>query len=125
MSITPLSEYHYQSSLIQLSGEHIDYVLFGVFPAAIEQDVLIALAPRANDADEEENDPGRVTAENQNSRYTRQTFAPMLDEGNGEWLLDIDKEQLRWESYVKAGYYVGVDVVYAFWCSGANGHLYD
>ena len=125
MSITPLSEYHYQSSLIQLSGEHIDYVLFGVFPAAIEQDVLIALAPRANDADEEENDPGRVTAENQNNRYTRQTFAPMLDESNDEWRLDIDKEQLRWESYVKAGYYVGVDVVYALRCFGTNEHLYD
>ena len=58
MSITPpcspLSEHHSQPPLIRLPGEHIDYVLFGVFPAAIEQDVLIALAPRANDADEEE-----------------------------------------------------------------------
>jgi hypothetical protein len=26
---------------------------------------------------------------------------------DGEWLLDIDKNELRWESYVKAGYYVG------------------
>jgi hypothetical protein len=25
----------------------------------------------------------------------------------GEWHLDIDKKELRWESYVKAGYYVG------------------
>jgi hypothetical protein len=24
-----------------------------------------------------------------------------------EWHLDIDTKQLRWESYVKAGYYVG------------------
>lgn len=86
-------------------GEHIDYALFGVFPAAIERDVLIAVAPRQADDDDEEGDPGRVTAENQESKYTRQTFAPSIDT-NEEWNLDIDKEQLRWESYVKAGYYV-------------------
>lgn len=49
-------------------------------------------------------DVGRVTAENRESRYTRQTFAPQR--AGGDWTLDIDKTQLRWESYVKAGYYV-------------------
>jgi hypothetical protein len=28
----------------------------------------------------------------------------------GEWHLDIDKKELRWESYVKAGYYVGFPI---------------
>lgn len=80
-------------------GEHIDYQLFGCFPAAIERDILIAVAAA------EGTDPGRVTAQNQDSKYTRQTFAPVKSEGQ-EWTLDIDKTQLRWESYVKAGYYV-------------------
>lgn len=80
-------------------GEHIDYVLFGCIPAAIESDVLMAVGTR------DEHDPGRVTAENVESKYTRQTFAPHKDV-NQKWSLDIDKTQLRWESYVKAGYYV-------------------
>ena len=59
----------------------------------------MAVGPR--DAD----DVGRVTAQNVDSKYTRQTFAPVKS-SSGEWTLDIDKTQLRWESYVKAGYYV-------------------
>ena len=70
-----------------------------MLPAAIEKDILIAAAPR------EEHDPGRVTAENLDNRYSRVTFAPAKDD-EGAWDLDIDKEQLRWESYVKAGYSV-------------------
>ena len=68
-----------------------------MFPAAVERDILIAIAVR------DDPDPGRVTADNMDSRYSRQTFAPELE--NGRWHLDIDKTQLRWESYVKAGYY--------------------
>ncbi|KIY60972.1 hypothetical protein CYLTODRAFT_415767 [Cylindrobasidium torrendii FP15055 ss-10] len=30
-------------------GEHIDYCLFGVLPAAVERDILIAIAPRVHD----------------------------------------------------------------------------
>ncbi|KLO11436.1 galactokinase gal [Schizopora paradoxa] len=83
---------------VNLMGDHIDYTLFGVFPAAIESDVLMAIAKA------DTSDPGRVTAENIDSKYTRQTFAP--EKGHlHEWTLDIDKTQLRWESYVKAGYY--------------------
>jgi len=29
----------------------------------------------------------------------------------GEWHLDIDKIELRWENYVKAAYYVSVTVL--------------
>ena len=90
--------YHYSNHELIL-GEHIDYVLFGCIPAAIESDVLMAVGAR------EEHDPGRVTAENEDSKYTRQTFAPRKDLNN-QWSIDIDKTQLRWESYVKAGYYV-------------------
>jgi hypothetical protein len=56
-----------------------------------------------------------VVAENLHPKYTRQSFAPekyeddisnkrnALVEG---WHLDINTKELRWESYVKAGYYV-------------------
>lgn len=89
------------TSLTSLEGEHIDYQLFGCFPAAIERDILIAVAAT------EGSDPGRVTAQNQDSKYTRQTFAPSRAHSQ-EWSLEIDKTQLRWESYVKAGYYVSI-----------------
>jgi galactokinase len=100
---------------VNLIGEHIDYALFGVLPAAIEQDILIACAPRlphpqtgAIPA------PGSVVAENLHHKYTRQSFTPastkeedVSDENvrvEG-WHLDINTNELRWESYVKAGYY--------------------
>ena len=58
-------------------------------------------------------------AQNLNDRYAPQAFAPMLREGvkrvtleSGQehvdvkkWDLDMDPWELRWESYVKAGYY--------------------
>ena len=75
--------YHHSNHEL-IPGEHIDYVLFGFIPAAIESDVLMAVGAR------EEHDPGRVTAENEDSKYTRQTFAPRKD-SNNQWSLDIDK----------------------------------
>jgi len=48
-------------------------------------------------------------------KYTRQVFAPTarypeeVDEAPARvdgWHLDINTKELRWESYVKAGYYV-------------------
>ncbi|GJJ08335.1 hypothetical protein Clacol_002546 [Clathrus columnatus] len=83
---------------VNLIGEHIDYALFGVFPAAIERDILIACAPRENDFS------GRIVIDNMESKYERQSFTPVIDP-SGNWFLEIDKTQLRWESYVKAGYY--------------------
>ncbi|KAJ7472672.1 Galactokinase [Mycena latifolia] len=94
-------------------GRHIDYALFGVLPAAIERDILIACAPTAPPADEAPHAPGNVIAENLHPKYARQVFAPApkakpsdIDEAvhvEG-WHLDIP-QQLRWENYVKAGYY--------------------
>ncbi|KAJ6459427.1 Galactokinase [Mycena vitilis] len=102
---------------VNLIGEHVDYALFGVLPAAVERDILIACAPRDvppnSPKAEPQNAPGSVIAENLLPKYTRQVFAPApttkptnIDkevhvEG---WHLDIPQE-LRWENYVKAGYY--------------------
>ncbi|KXN86753.1 Galactokinase [Leucoagaricus sp. SymC.cos] len=96
---------------VNLIGEHIDYALFGVLPAAIERDILIACAPRktAPNSTELHDQPGSVVAENLNPKYTRQIFAPTTAQttatGGEGWHLDINTKELRWESYVKAGYY--------------------
>ncbi|OAX42712.1 galactokinase gal [Rhizopogon vinicolor AM-OR11-026] len=101
------------------TGEHIDYAHFGVFPAAIEHDILIACAPQSMSTTithTSTNQPGSVVAENLHTRYTRQVFTPTRRHTVGDdvlqgavrvapWHLDIDKSELRWESYVKAGYY--------------------
>ncbi|PCH39358.1 Galactokinase [Wolfiporia cocos MD-104 SS10] len=114
---------------VNLIGDHIDYVLFGVLPAAVEQDILIACGPshHAN--------PGTVAAENLDPRYGPKVFAPMLKSAlihsaaeerdaaqtvNAEsWFLEIDKRELRWESYVKAGYY---GVLNHFFPQGSGTH---
>jgi Galactokinase galactose-binding signature len=99
-----------------LIGEHIDYALFGVFPSAIERDILLACAPR----DSSGHPYGAVTAQNLDQRYPSLSFSPIRSAmvGSGlseneaditdisEWHLGIDHKVLHWESYVKAGYYV-------------------
>ncbi|EPT05481.1 hypothetical protein FOMPIDRAFT_1021304 [Fomitopsis schrenkii] len=102
---------------VNLIGDHIDYVLFGCLPAAVEQDILMACGPSSATS----SSPGSVAAHNLNPKYSPQNFTPMLNnaplpseaeqkEAAGavraeSWYLDINKRELRWESYVKAGYY--------------------
>ncbi|KAJ3977599.1 Galactokinase [Lentinula raphanica] len=109
---------------VNLIGEHIDYCLFGVLPAAIERDILIAIGRRPNALAEDA--PGSVVAENMQKKYTRQVFAPAPrrrasvseDEVRlEEWQLDINTKELRWESYVKAGYY---GVLINYFSGGGN-----
>jgi hypothetical protein len=66
--------------------------------------------------------PGSVVAENLDAKYKPQVFAPApkpLDVGEDVvrvqgWGLDINTKELRWESYVKAGYYVRIRLLHFF-----------
>ena len=86
---------------------------------AIERDILIACAPRSASSAQQQTDaicaPGSVVAENLHRKYIRQSFAPTPDKYEDisdrntiveGWHLNINTNELRWESYVKAGYYV-------------------
>jgi hypothetical protein len=77
-----------------LIGEHIDYALFGVLPAAIESDLIIAIAS---------NETPAVTIDNVESKYTKASFK--AEPNAGVWDLPIDAD-LHWSGYVKAGYLV-------------------
>jgi galactokinase len=80
-------------------GEHVDYALFGVLPAAIENQMAIAIRATPDSK-------GSITVSNLDPEYTEATFSASKD-NVGNWGLVIDQKALRWESYVKAGYLVG------------------
>jgi galactokinase len=80
-------------------GEHVDYALFGVLPAAIENQMAIAIRATPDSK-------GSITVSNLDPKYTEATFSASKD-SVGNWGLAIDQKALRWESYVKAGYLVG------------------
>ncbi|KAG8812554.1 galactokinase [Serendipita sp. 399] len=81
---------------VNIIGEHIDYALFGVLPAAIENELTIAVRATP-DSD------GVIVVDNTDPKYTKTSFSALKRE-NDEWDLAIDPEALRWESYVKAAY---------------------
>jgi len=87
------------------AGEHIDYALFGVFPAAIEADILIACgtSPSANQG----GDRPQINLQNFNPKYLPSTFSRARSSSDlveSDPSLKIDTTHLKWESYVKAAY---------------------
>jgi galactokinase len=71
-----------------------------VLPAAIENDLLIAISPS-------QTPDGVVTVENTDPKFTKASFSAAKN-SDGEWQLDINPQALRWEGYVKAGYLVSI-----------------
>ncbi|EGD75429.1 galactokinase 2 [Salpingoeca rosetta] len=72
---------------VNLIGEHIDYSGYGVLPMAIEQDILIAVAP---------NDTNTLNISNVNSKFATRNMSC--------WPVDIDDTKHEWTNYFLAGY---------------------
>lgn len=83
-----------------LIGEHIDYCLFGVLPAAVERDILIASAPSEDPFET------AINIQNLDGKYSVGSIDPARSAKDGEWILPIDKTKLDWQSYIKAAYHV-------------------
>jgi hypothetical protein len=85
------------SSLI---GEHINYALFGVFPSAINRDILVACTPL-----DSSRKPDAIRGIHYPPQFICKAFVDTkLSENEadikeiGKWHLGIDKKVLHWES---------------------------
>ncbi|EST07909.1 Galactokinase galactose-binding domain protein [Kalmanozyma brasiliensis GHG001] len=84
---------------VNLIGEHIDYVGFSVFPAAIEKDIL--MATRVTYADSPA-DKVEVVLKNTTERFVETTFASEYHSTDGVQLLNEGDE--RWANYFKVAF---------------------
>ncbi|SOV04897.1 related to GAL1 - galactokinase [Ustilago sp. UG-2017a] len=84
---------------VNLIGEHIDYVGFSVFPAAIEKDILMATkvhySPSASDQVE-------VVLKNTTKRFEATTFTSFYHSPDQVQLLNEGNE--RWANYFKVAF---------------------
>lgn len=79
-------------------GEHIDYSQFGVFPAAIEPDILMSCSPRRPGSSAPSSD--LIVAENMDDKYEMKSFSPVRKE-DGTWKLAVDKKSGGWANFLK------------------------
>ncbi|OZJ04094.1 hypothetical protein BZG36_03398 [Bifiguratus adelaidae] len=77
---------------VNLIGEHIDYAGFGVFPMAIDRDVLMAVKMTDDDTN--------IRIANVNPKYP----ARELDYEGPSTIITIDSTELEWSNYFKCGY---------------------
>ncbi|KAI9328022.1 ribosomal protein S5 domain 2-type protein [Zopfochytrium polystomum] len=82
---------------VNIIGEHIDYCGYSVMPMAIARDVIIAVAPAA---DEDDAAPKKVTVVNINpAKYPDHTFVHSSSD-----IVEIDSSVHAWTNYFKCGY---------------------
>ncbi|KAL7746550.1 galactokinase [Sorochytrium milnesiophthora] len=82
---------------VNIIGEHIDYAGFGVFPMAIDRDIVIAVGKQSVK-------PGAtpiVKLSNMQSKYAATEFAHEHDSGR---FVTIDSSVHAWSNYFKSGY---------------------
>ncbi|ODN98441.1 galactokinase [Cryptococcus wingfieldii CBS 7118] len=87
---------------VNVLGEHIDYSLFPVLPAAIEQDILFAIRPAPVD----EGDVPKVRLENSDTKYSYPgctfTLTPPSNSEKGRESWDVGlKDAEGWDKYVR------------------------
>lgn len=86
---------------VNLIGEHIDYVGFSVFPAAIEKDILMATKVTLASG-EKANDHVEVVLKNTTARFAETRFRSAYDSVDEVQLLNEGDE--RWANYFKVAF---------------------